>query len=64
MPLLRRREMSGQQKARSVYQERMAHRQAVERLRRVYAKLIKPEALEKNRSKPKPSIQPYQEEQQ
>lgn len=55
--------MSGQQKVRNVYQERMAHRQAVERLRRVYAKLSHQESLETNRSVPNPSVQTVQEEQ-
>jgi hypothetical protein len=55
--------MSGQRKARNVYQERIAHRQAVERLRRVYAKLCTQKSLETNRSVPNPSVQTVQEEQ-
>ena len=55
--------MSGQRKQRLVYQERLAHRQALERLRRVYAKLCNQESLEPSQSKPKASVQPVQEEQ-
>lgn len=55
--------MSGQRKQRIVYQERLAHRQAVERLRRAYAKLCQSELLETNRLEPKPSAKSVQEEQ-
>lgn len=55
--------MSDLAKARLVYQERVAHRQALERLRRVYAKLSQPERLDPNKTKANSLSQPYQEEQ-
>ena len=55
--------MSNPGKARLVYQERVAHRQAVERLRRVYAKLGQPERLETNKTKANALPQAVQEEQ-
>jgi hypothetical protein len=55
--------MSEPGKVRLVYQERVAHRQAVERLRRVYAKLCQSETLETNKSNLKPLSQSIQEDQ-
>lgn len=55
--------MSDPAKGRLVYQERVAHRQALERLRRVYAKLSQPERTEPTKTKTKASPQAYQEDQ-